>query len=256
MDNRKRIKKPKTHSGRSKWTHTRGFHNNGCIPSGSNNLPNKRRIHNRNEIRDIIQHKATDFRVVNQIYKKTACPRFESPYTAKMNYQIPSNKKKTKKPKVPRVIHLPEIYKKLYLSNYGFVDAGDHLKDEYAFEYVVNMSGDYVQNSKRCMVINVNINDNKNISYHYFKKEILNIVRLIKEASEDRHAILVCCKAGTNRSVSAILAYAMLEKNMSYYDAIRYIVNKKKKSYCYWDSMTNMKFYHYLQQIKIDHKNK
>ena len=101
---------------------------------------------------------------------------------------------------------------------------------------------------KKKYLYNINLPDNRVVKFNTFRKVVLDCINIIND--NQYKTILVVCNKGVNRSVAIVMAYAMLEKNMSFEEALDYIDSKKLDKYDNWDSMTNVKFRNFLKALK------
>jgi protein-tyrosine phosphatase len=91
----------------------------------------------------------------------------------------------------------------------------------------------------------------------YTYREFLQIVHRIS-VSLAKHLrkgpLLIHCEAGTNRSVCAILAYAMRKSHMDLNTAVQYIEQAKNEAFPnrIWDTLTNKTFRAFMGQLETD----
>jgi protein-tyrosine phosphatase len=221
------------------------------------------RTANKAETVDIIQHNAIDRTVTEVAYRKTFAPNMVS-----LDPDGP-NKGKTHDPDVkekltPAYKHpvysvaLPKIYRFLVLANYDYVNRQPTYEN---FNYIVNLSHHKMRRNTRLedgQVHNLHMSDDAKQPYHFFKQRMIEVANLIEEAEAGGKNIVVNCLAGCNRSVAAIVAYAVVKKGWKIHHATEYIEQEKVKTYggrC-WDTLTNGKFRQQLRQMEIDHQQK
>lgn len=241
-------KKPKVHCGKFKFITKK---TNTTSPAGSRPHPHIRRFFNKHEHNDIIRHNAVDFTTKETIYRKTACPRFVSLNYRKLNHQTNVENKKIKKENKIHIINLPQIYEKLWLSNFEFVNQQYHLDKKYDFKYIINLTGNKIVKGDK-KIYYITLNDDRHLRYYQFVDVIKKTYDIILNAENEKEAILVHCGTGVNRSIAIVIAYAIMEKNMKLDDILRYIESKKKNIGVTWDSLTNMHFHHLLKQLEFD----
>lgn len=184
---------------------------------------------------------------------KTHAPYWTSDYYPLSNCYNTQNHKDTKiqnpsQKKLsfdePRCIHLLEIHPNLYLSNEAYVMY--HEKDfdkHHDHRYIINTFSE------------------RKMNFHQFLK-LMNQVREILQPwsqacmgqpSLDHGSCLVACAAGVNRSVAAVIFWALhhaADSSKSVQDWMNYIVNTKNEhQYTTWDTLTQSSFRHFLSQI-------
>lgn len=248
-------KKPK--SGKSRFDRNR-HGKMSCIGSypklsGNSVSPSKARptvsvesFFNRLDTQDIIKYLAVDVRPSGNIYRKTACPLFESLKFRRMNKQEHEKYKNTN-PNTHRTlpeycIHLPDIHENLYLSNYEY--AAEHASD---FNTIINLSHMEIKTKKEINMEIFYMQDDITMSYNNFEEMVLKILRVLHCALQRGDKVLVHCRAGVNRSPVAVTAYAVLRKGKKLNDVIRYIETLKLNAgFSVWDTITNRKFINFL----------
>ena len=143
-------------------------------------------------------------------------------------------------------IELSKIYKNLVLSTFSYslenVDNGT---------MIINLCKKEIKSDKNKLIYNFTLSDSLEPSYNNFKNIVNQVIDLIKLAEICNHKVIVNCLGGVNRSCSMVIAYAVLEKELSVEEAVNYIKNdKKKKYYIRWDTMTNTMFLEFLTRMK------
>lgn len=180
---------------------------------------------------------------------KTHAPYWTSDYYPLSNCYNTQNHKDTKIQKKlsfdePRCIHLLEFHPNLYLSNEAYVM--HHEKD---FELVIFI-GKSTNFDKHHYIINTF--SERKMNFHQFLK-LMNQVREKLQPSLDHGSCLVACAAGVNRSVAAVIFWALhhaADSSRSVQDWMNYIVNMKNDhQYTTWDTLTQSSFRHFLSQI-------
>lgn len=146
-----------------------------------------------------------------------------------------------KEVKIPKVIALPEIYPHLYLSNFEYANQpADILQTN--INYIINLSGHQLTNN--IPSISIAFVDSRSDSYDYFISTIDLIIQKILWCINNQLHVLVNCSAGSERSVSSVIAFAIRytdKKSTDYW--LQYIENCKIKSgYLYWSSLKNETF--------------
>lgn len=197
------------------------------------------------EENDINNHQEVDITVNKVNYMKSCAPNIVSqkPVGPNQNQHLKINIRKEKEIKY-RIVNLPKIYKRLTLANIN--SAEEHCLN---FDHVINLSDSIIWTTKK-NVYDMIMSDNSNQSFKNFKYKMLESVKIIKEAVQKDESVLVCCTAGTNRSVSAIVAYCSLCLGWTIDDTVVYIEKEKSKIYGNtWDTLTNLTFKRYLNLI-------
>jgi hypothetical protein len=218
---------------------------NALSPSYSRpGLHNSRRIFDKAQIQDQIRHDTVDFLPEGSMYRKTACPKFIPFRKKKRNNQNHSYKLKQKKKSIPMIVGLPMIYEHLYISNLDYVLSND-IRDT-GINYIINLSNHII--SSDIEQVFISFSDDHNISHKHFSFVIDKVVRHIQYAVDNHKHILVHCNAGVNRSVSAIIAYALVTHQESVDRWVQYIESRKcNAGYPYWDTLTNIRMSNLLQ---------
>jgi len=161
------------------------------------------------------------------------------------NRQIPKKVKKKEKSPEPMMIHLPEIRYNLYLSNLDYLLSFDI----HRFHKVILLT------KKRDVFlrhnfVNITFPDSRSVSTRKFMSVMETVSWYINR--EDKHIVpkpkecnrrvLILCDKGVNRSVAAILYYAMKHKKMDLYETTDYIEKVKEKRFPMWNTLVNDKF--------------
>lgn len=253
----RRPKKPK--SGRSRWERKRGpnFSTNSLSLSYARPSINVMRTANKAEIVDMINYNEED-RVVTEInYRRTFAPSIVSrdpigPNAGKTHQSNLVTESQYKHPAYH--VTLPDIYKHLVLGN---IDYANRETSYRLYDVIINLSGITLRrNTKRegASIHNLVLNDNAKQPYHLFKNVMMRAVKLIEDAVTQNKTLLVSCKAGSNRSVSAIVAYATLRAGWKEVHNVTSYIEKQKKNETspYWDTLTNQYFRAQLHQMIID----
>lgn len=233
------------------WRH-RSHVGNTTSPSHARpGLYRSRRLSDKAEIQDIIRHNAIDVNVNKPLYRKTGCPAFVPFKSGHTNNQQHSKwHQKNKRQVELKVISLPMIYEHLYLSNLDYALQADSLLMAKGIDFMINVSNHPLKT--RMYSEYIVFSDDANVSYKYFHDRIEKVVEAIKWSVENKRHVLIHCAAGTNRSVSAIIAYALqyCTEKKSVDEWIKYIENRKvEKGYMYWDTLTNIRWRKYLSLL-------
>jgi protein-tyrosine phosphatase len=155
------------------------------------------------------------------------------------------SKKKILKPSPEsRLIHLPQIKDKLYLGNGEILK---HPKLISNIKIIINLTDDEISRNLKCKMINIKYEDRLSLNFHTFKSIIDQTNDIISNTDDE---ILIVCDKGVNRSVSIILAYAIMMKEYTFVDAIDYLDTVKLNKYPNWNSLTNTRIKSMLKLLK------
>lgn len=144
-------------------------------------------------------------------------------------------------------VTLPEFYSKLTLANIEGMKAELEIVDPPEYEHIINLSGNEITTEKDIKIHNIMLDDEKDVSYEDFKKVMDHVVVLLKQIAEKDEWVLVNCMAGSNRSVSAVICYA-LSKGWKLKDAIDYVEKRKSETgHRYWNTLGNLIFQEHLE---------
>ncbi len=207
---------------------------------------------------DQIKHKALDFTVTDDLYEKTASPRYRYHWEPR-NKANPQNHKteqlSSNKEDVPKCVHLYDIYEHLYLSNIYFAES--YFKDAtYQFDIIINVSGNEIPKGKGVKIYNFNVEDTAFAVVDL--KIIETIMNILEYAELNNLKVLIHCMAGTNRSPFFAILYA-LRKNPSeerLVDRVNWWIDyidkcKANAGYKNWDTLTNRSYINRLLCQKI-----
>lgn len=218
-----------------KGSHTNSYSTAGSRPmshTGKHSLDN----------RDVINYRAIDYVQDKIAYRKTAAPKIVSFDRVKMNLQhAPQVSFKKEHYPQAKFVALPEIHKSLILSD------GNGFEEVPHFDILINMSNKPLS-AKNAHVYNIQFNDCRTVSYHYFIS-ILNKITRIFEQNPNKIIVLACDK-GVNRSVSMAIGLAIQHGSFEVDQALEYIQNKKNEKYTNWYSMNNLKFIRCLRCLE------
>ena len=151
-----------------------------------------------------------------------------------------------------KCIHLPEIYKKLYLGNYAYAYKSLSLNTRYKFDVIINLSGQALPNNnnyqKNIKIYNCKVVDS--VKTKISKTTIEIICEIIKNAEKSNLSILINCLAGINRSSFFAISYALFKYQNSESEVwIQYIKQCKIDSgYINWLTLINQSFVKQLMQ--------
>jgi protein-tyrosine phosphatase len=153
---------------------------------------------------------------------------------------------------VAHSITLPEIYSKLTLGNIEAARAEIELakEEDPEYQHIINLSGMELT-SEKITVHDLPIDDKESLTFGVFSTTMLKAIEILSEAEKNDEWVLVNCMAGCNRSVSAIVCYAVLRKGWKLDDAIEYIKFRKryigKES---WNTLGNVMFHKHLKRME------
>lgn len=252
-------KKPKSGRSRSPNYHLgNATSTSAARPSGKFHT---RRLTDKGEIQDVIRHGNIDFNVTEDLSRKTAAPRYShniKSNSQKINTQNPQKRQRVgrrqSKDKSNYMVNLHDIYPKLYLSNYEY--ANSLRNGEY--DIIINMASKKIdKRAVKNKLHYISMKEDKSLTYEEFSRKVDIVCNIICEAEQDGKSVLIHCIAGSNRSVGAVIAYAISHKKMELATAINYFDNKKKNSgFPNWDNLSNLHIYHLLQQYEHQQKMK
>tara|TARA_B100000424_G_C22925784_1_gene492551 strand:- start:238 stop:1062 length:825 start_codon:yes stop_codon:yes gene_type:complete len=182
-----------------------------------------------------------------------------------LNKQI--HPKKINNEDLLRYVHLPVISSNLFIGNENSIE----IVNDRNIQIVINMSN---RNFSKSNIWKANENDEnylfdisynviktkgfgtmtsyrmyKDTNYENFIKASDKICKIINEAEESNMNVLVICQKGVNHSVAAAIAYAKLYKEMTVYDASKYIDNTKFKFDKNWNNLTNRRIVSLLKTL-------
>lgn len=157
----------------------------------------------------------------------------------------------------PLSVTLPDFYKNLTLGNIegvrGEIEIAEEA-DELDYHHIINLSGRDVI-SERIRVHDLQIDDKESLTFDVFNKTMLKAVEILENAEKTGEGVFVNCLAGCNRSVSAVVCYAVLRKGWKLKDAIEYVNFRKRYiGKPDWDTLGNKTFYRHLQQMDMMRK--
>jgi hypothetical protein len=249
MDSRYRSHKKVPKSRHSRHPHKSAYLGNATSPACSRpRLIKSRRLFDKAENSDLIRHKAVDVVGNQPLYRKTGCPSFISYDRTPLNTQQHDTwRPKAHKVPQPKMVVLSELYQYLYLSNLDYAKQPDAELRKAGINYIINVSDQQLLTS--IDHIDIEFCDRSNVSYKYFSSILNRIVTVLQQAIEQNRHILIHCVSGTNRSVSACIAYALRNGGGTVDDWIKYIEQQKMEKYEYWDTLTNETFRRYLMVI-------
>lgn len=177
-------------------------------------------------------------------------------------------KKTTGKQRIipPKIINLPLLHEKLYLGN---LPALDHVYENNV-SIIINITQPIikVRDLKECnwhdpdnrnffrnlQIYNFPMKDKKSISYKEFKTFVKDATIPMVENFESDHPkkIIVVCNRGVNRSVSVIIAYAIMHLDMNFNSAFNYISERKAKYDTTWDCLSSIRLRNLLYALNSD----
>jgi protein-tyrosine phosphatase len=205
--------------------------------------------------RDTINYKSQDFNVTNELYEKTGAPRLMDiwePKYAKNTQDHKENGSETvvrnyvnKPDKREHCLHLNNISENLYLSNFFYINDTDK-----EYDIIINLCSMRLSSKKKAKVYYIDMLDSSHIRYDSFLKIVNEVSDIIRAAELDDKTVLVHCHKGTNRSSACVMAYAILHRDYKLSEIVKYFQNKKAKKFEYWDTLTNMHFYHFLELLE------
>lgn len=208
--------------------------------------------------KDQIRHKAADFTVSDDLYEKTAAPRYRYFWEErdKCNPQKhQSNATPLHKEDIPKCICLPDIYEHLYLGNIHVAET--YFKyTAYQFDIIINLSGDTIPKGKGVKIYNFQLEDKAHAVIE--QKMIDTIMNILENAELNGLKVLIHCMAGTNRSPFFVVLYA-LRKNPSeekLADRVNWWIEyvdkcKTNAGYKNWDTLTNRSYVNRLLCQKL-----
>lgn len=176
-----------------------------------------------------------------------------------------SNVEKPKEKKVkeiePKMIHLEEIQKGLYLGNLDLIEELDQI-DECKIKTIINLSMSKLKTNQFVkrrysrqvaidggfLVFNVTFKDVRAITSLQIK-ELVEQVNVIIETNIDRGNVLVVCENGINKGPVAVVGYAVTKNKCSVERAIDYIDEQKLKNYTQWDNLSNLHLRNCLRSL-------
>jgi len=222
------------------------------------------------EIHQVIDYKPLS---VSYQYRKNNLPSSVTlSNSPQMNQQNTSElviKKNNKDTNLVRFIHLPEINPNLYLSNGDIFDSPETLK-ELNINTILNLSTHWKHKQSQYqypVIFNPSYNDTRQLTFKEFKDiiEITQEIIINSTSMPESHQpnaplklvnnrpLLVLCDKGVNRSVSVIIAYAIIEKGWTFDQAIDYIDTIKLEKYPFWNSLTNPRIKNLLKALGSQH---
>ena len=203
---------------------------------------------------DQIEHKATDFSVIEPLYKNSASPRYREHWSDDCRDRSnPQNHQATvtidQKRERSKYVHLPDIYEKLYISNIHFANSYDNQVYHsciFRFDVIINLSGESLPKRPDVKTYNYYIDDNPHV--YVPDKLVTAIIDTLEEAASNGLHILLNCKAGTNRSPLIAILWAMRRHEIPTDDKpaefwINYLEQcKLSNGYDSWDTLTNQSY--------------
>jgi len=185
------------------------------------------------------------------VQRKSILPNalsLNKPNTNKQQFSICKQKVADK----PRMISLFNICDRLYLGNICAVNDLHNLQTK-KINNIINLSDTLLSHTitnnvgYKFTCHNITFKDNHTFTYRYFMLIINEVINIINNSVGN---ILIVCNKGVNRSPSIAIAYAIIEKKMSYNDACEYIDNQKYKLDPQWNNLTNYHFKNMLKALK------
>lgn len=160
----------------------------------------------------------------------------------------------TKRP--PRVVSLPAISEYLYLANIVFARESPDILQNMGIAHIINVSNHDVHT---CIPItNITFIDLPDTNYSYLISIVNKIVQKIKWCIDNKYRVLINCTAGSNRSVTAIISYALqycTPKETAHY-WIHYIKQRKlQQGYSDWNTLVNKHLVNFIFTLEynLDH---
>lgn len=168
--------------------------------------------------------------------------------------------------------HIPEIYERLYISDLAYgkhllskrIFLNDFVHNNFEIDFIINLSGTQLPKSDGTKISHIPIPDDRRLRYHDFCRFVRRFRCVLDKAIADDKKILVLCQAGTTRSASCVISYALHNQRLcgpednqrplrvesaalvDYY--VRYIENRQLNSgHEHWDTLTNQTFLKHLR---------
>ena len=94
---------------------------------------------------------------------------------------------------------------------------------------------------------NISFRDLRFCRYKDFLDSTNECLRIMEESDRYDRKVILICEDGINKSVSIALCYAILKKNISYFNSTSEIDRKKLKKYKNWDNLTNKNIKNYIR---------
>ena len=250
----------------------------GNIVSNSLSRPsmrNNERIVKRVENKEIVMRKVIDISAEKYDCRKTACNQFCEFYEPKLvwNTQIHPHRDRparnrndegvqsrarrralqprraTARSKMTaKSADLPLIHPRLRLSNLCYALKSDaELAREGVTAIIFLCETVYQGNADVVRTRHAPMTDSKNIPFSRFNFEVGRALGMLNEELERNDGrVVVCCKAGVNRSSAVAIAYAVALGQMNVDDCIVYIEKSKGYLRSTWDTLVNQTFVHHL----------
>ena len=152
-------------------------------------------------------------------------------------------------------VELPIFYNNLTLGNFEY-SKFKNLNNTEGKTIIVNLCEEKITTvNSNVIICNLKLADSYNQPYWYFKKVMIDCIKIMHYAKNNKHSLIVNCAAGINRSCSAIVAFA-ISNGISVDIAINYIKTCKKNKYSsdIWPTLMNKQFIFYLKQLENDRK--
>lgn len=276
MDTRYLTKTKKPKSGRSR-NGGRGEKTNSLHVTGSRPAPSIERTFVKADAVDVIQYAAIDRRVEadGKGAEKTWAHYYESRNPKGPNSDQAKQLKEGTRVEAPlrrpKMVHLPFLHSHLYLSDedwiLGHKDGGvwqykgwpdfevdPNEEERLSMQVIINLSGTKYKYRDVTSYF-VEFSDDRVMPYKQFKT-VVDAVSELLHRHLPKSKVLIHCGAGTNRSVAAVLGYALKHKNIGLQDGINMIEGYKKEKYPdrIWDTLTNPTFRAFLRQYEIDYR--
>ena len=176
--------------------------------------------------------------------------------TKKCNFKEPSAVPRSKKSHRPKAVLLQDICDNLYLTNYEYVPLIPR------YSVIINVSSQDFPHSRPIgsddhFIYPIKFFDNNETKYREFLQIVKRAYDIIVNAGTSKKIYLVCDK-GVNRSAAIAIAYAIIHKKWTFYEARDYIEKEKAKlGYPSWDTLTNSCFANFLVMLQSEnlHEN-
>ncbi len=169
-----------------------------------------------------------------------------------------------KAPKPYRMVHLNEIQNNLYLADANIFDLSVPFEPS---TIIINLSSacrhqKYIRNA---YTYTFNYLDTRNLSSAQFRKIIAQTNTILYNYSDIhpenngstkyRYQIIVVCDRGVNRSVSVVMAYAIMCKGLTYNYVNQYVDQKKLDVDTCWNHLTNHRITNLLKSLTPNSSN-
>jgi hypothetical protein len=219
----------------------------------------EKKIHQDMEIHGVIDYKIleTKYQYDKNRLPSSVCLNPKQ----KLNHQLHTQVKRKEFGKVPkpRVVNLNKIHPNLYLGNADYLSSDHHLDTK--FSTIINCSRlnlwgfgnesmwKFPKNGpdvRKRQVYSIDYEDNRCIRFPDFKAIIGRTNQLLDEHL-DQGKVLVVCDQGVNRSVSIVIAYAILCQGLTYSQVLDFVEEAKFEYDPNWNNLSNAKIRQFLK---------